>query len=373
MSQPAPISRRRSSARAAAGERSDGRSRCAALETQDPRSAVEYPAVPTDSDLARRRSDAIARLGLLERAGDPGLTALTRVASYVTGARAGAVHVFDEYFQHRIAAVQAPLGEHPREDAMCRLVVSGQQRIHCADASREMRFSYSSFVQGPEPVRFYLSVPIRALDGTVVGTLCAWDTRSLELDDEQLARFEDLAEELSTRLELTRIATALEHASSRDPLTGAVNRLVLSDRMAQAFARQRRQEMNVLVALIDVDKFKAINDTYGHDAGDDVLIAIAQRLVACTRSEDTVARLGGDEFAVIAEMVPSGGMSTPEFIGRLEAALAEPIVFAGAPRQVGVSIGAGFAVPGDNVREALARADVAMYEHKARHGVDACR
>ena len=60
-------------------------------------------------DLARRRSDAIARLGVLERAGDPGLTALTRVAAYVTGARAGAIHVLDEFLQHRIAAVEAPL------------------------------------------------------------------------------------------------------------------------------------------------------------------------------------------------------------------------------------------------------------------------
>ena len=322
--------------------------------------------VSTDSDLARRRSDAIARLGVLERAGDPGLTALARVGSYVTGARAGAVHILDEVLQHRIAAVGAPLAEHPREDSMCRLVVESEQRIVCADATRESCLSYSSFVQGPAPVRFYLSVPIRALDGAVIGTFCAWDTRSLEVDDEQLARFEDLAEELSARLELTRIAAALEHASSRDPLTGAVNRLVLSDRMAQAFARQRRHDSKVLVAVIDVDRFKEINDTHGHHAGDEVLIALAQRLAGCTRPEDTVARLGGDEFAVVAEMTPSGGMTAAEFVGRLEAALDEPIVFAGESRDVGVSIGAGFAVPGDDVRQALARADVAMYAHKAR-------
>ncbi len=329
--------------------------------------------MPADSDVARRRSDAIARLGLLERAGEPGLTALVRVGAYVTGARAGAVHVLDDSFQHRIAAVEAPLGEHPREDAMCRLVVDGGQRIVCADATTESRFSYSSYVQGPEPVRFYLSVPIRALDGTIVGTFCAWDARSLEISEEQLARFEDLATELSTRLELTHIATALEHASARDPLTGAVNRLVLADRMAQAFARQRRHGSRILVALIDVDRFKAINDTYGHDAGDEVLITIAQRLATCTRPEDTVARLGGDEFAVVAEMMPSGGMSADEFIGRLDTALAEPIVFGGESHDVGVSIGAGFAVPGDDVRKALARADVAMYERKARRGAAASR
>ena len=335
---------------------------------KDPRRPGGNRGVPTHSDLASRRSDAIARLGVLERAGDPGLTALSRVASYVTGARAVAVHVLDEVFQHRIAAVEAPLGEHPRKDSMCRLVVDGQQRIVCADATREPQFAYTSFVHGFEPVRFYVSVPIRALDGIVVGTLCAWDTRSLDLDDEQLARFEDLAEELSARLELTRIAAALEHAASRDPLTGAVNRLMLSDRMAQAFARQRRRDLNVLVAVMDVDRFKHINDTYGHAAGDEVLVAIAQRLAASTRAEDTVARLGGDEFAVIAEMTPSGGITATEFIARLQAALAEPFLFAGEPHEVGVSIGAGFAKPGDNVREALARADVAMYANKSPRG-----
>ena len=320
----------------------------------------------TNANLTRRRSDAVARLAILERSGDPALTALTRVASYVTGARAAAVHILDEEFQHRVAAVEAPLGEHPRADAMCRLVVDGEQRIVCADATRESRFAYSSFVQGPDPVRFYLSVPIRALDGTVVGSFCAWDTRQLEIGDEQLARFEDLAEEIAARLELTRIAATLEHASSHDSLTGAVNRFVLSDRMAQAFARQRRHNCDVLVAVIDVDQFKQINDTHGHDAGDEVLVTIAERLADCTRPEDTVARLGGDEFAVVAEMLPSAAMTASGFVGRLEAALAEPIFFAGEFRSVGVSVGAGFAVPGDSVREAIARADVEMYARKAR-------
>ncbi len=298
--------------------------------------------MPTDSDLARRRTDAVTRLGLLKRAGDPGLTALARVAAFVTGARAVGVHVLDDFHQHRVAAVRAPLGEHPRQDAMCRLVVDGQQRIVCADATRESRFSYSSFVSGDEPVRFYASIPVRAVNGSVVGTLCAWDTRSFELDGEQLARFEDLAAEVSTRIELTHIATALEYASSRDPLTGAVNRLVLADRLAHAFSRQLRHDLDVLVVAVDIDRFKQINDTYGHDAGDEVLVAVAQRLTASTRPEDTVARL--------------------------EATFAEPIPIGGEPMVIGVSIGAGFAVPGDDVRDALARADVAMYERKARHG-----
>ncbi len=118
--------------------------------------------------------------------------------------------------------------------------------------------------------------------------------------------------------------------------------------------------------MVDVDQFKSINDTYGHDAGDEVLIAVAQRFTQCLRPEDTVARLGGDEFAVVAEINPATALSAEQLVKRLEAHLHEPIFYAGAARQVGVTIGAAFAEPGDSVREALARADGAMYDRKPR-------
>lgn len=247
---------------------------------------------------------------------------------------------------------------------MCRLVVDADQRIVCADASRDGRFCYSSFVQGPDPVRFYVSVPLRAGDGTTIGTLCSWDTKERQLGREQLARLEDLAEEVASRIELTRDALDLRYAASHDALTGVVNRFVLSDRLAHAFARRLRHDIDILVCVVDVDQFKAVNDTYGHDAGDEVLVAVAKRLTGCVRPEDTVARLGGDEFAVVAEMKSPGALGARELVGRLEAVLAKPVLFAGAARRVGVTVGAAFAEPGDSVREAVARADGVMYDSK---------
>lgn len=97
--------------------------------------------------------------------------------------------------------------------------------------------------------------------------------------------------------------------------------------------------------MVDVDQFKSINDTYGHDAGDEVLIAVAQRFTQCLRPEDTVARLGGDEFAVVAEINPATALSAEQLVKRLEAHLHEPILYAGAPRQVGVTIGAASPSP----------------------------
>lgn len=314
------------------------------------------------SEVERRRAEAIASLGLLEQAGDSALTALVRLGAYVSGARAGAVHLFTEEAQHRVAAVGAPLGEHPREDSMCRLVVDEEQRVVCADATRDLRFGYSSFVRGPEPVRFYLSVPLRVSGGEVIGTLCAWDTDARELDEEQLARFDDVAEQAVWRLELTRIARDVSDAACRDPLTGAVNRLLLGDRLAHAFGRRLRHGGEVLVVVVDVDDFKLVNDTFGHDVGDEVLVAVAQALTAATRPQDTVARLGGDEFVVVAE-VPHAHAALDVW-DRIEEALSGTIHAGETAEPVHVTVGATFAQPGDDPRTAIARADREMYSRK---------
>ena len=316
------------------------------------------------SDAERRRADAIASLGLLEQAGDAALTALVRLGAYVTGAGAAAIHVFTEEAQHRVAAVGAPLGEHPRADSMCRLVVDDEQRIVCADATREPRFGYSSFVQGPEPVRFYASLPLRVAGGEVIGTLCAWDTEAHPLDDERLALFEDVAEQATWRIELSRIARDVSDAACRDALTGAVNRLLLGDRLAHAFGRRLRHGGEVLIAVVDVDDFKLVNDRWGHDVGDEVLKEIARRLTDATRPEDTIARLGGDEFAVVAE-VPDAEAAV-EVLSRIEDALEGTIFGGDSAEPVQVTIGAVFAQPGDDPRHALDRADRDMYARKPR-------
>jgi diguanylate cyclase (GGDEF)-like protein len=312
-----------------------------------------------------RRAAAIARLGVLERSADPALTALSRIASYVSGARGAAVHIIDEHAQHRVAGTDAaPVGDHPREDAMCHLVVDHGERIVCADATRDPRFGFSSFVAGDEPVRFYASFPLRTSDDVVIGTLCTFDTVQLTLSAEQEARLEDLADQVAAQIELTQIAVELGHAASHDPLTGAVNRLVLGDRLAQAFARQARHSSQTFVAVLDVDDFKAINDVHGHDTGDQVLVEVVRRVQDALRAEDTIARIGGDEFVVLAELTPSES-SADVVVERLQTALAPPMQLNGTEHRVIISIGWVLATPGEPVRSLLARADAAMYDTKA--------
>ncbi len=322
----------------------------------EPHQAITAPF----SDAQRRRLKVIGELGLLDRVGDPVLTALTRLAQSITGAAAAAVHIFDADFQHRIAGVGAPLGEHPAPDAMCRLVVESETRIVTHDATTDPRFAYSSFVSDPiAPVRFYASLPLRGDDGVVVGALCAFDTAALQLSEEQLARLEDIAQLACSHLELIRIATELGKAATLDPLTGTVNRVIFDDRLAQALARRRRRGTPVVAAVIDLDDFKALNDAQGHGCGDAALRWVARRLREAVRSEDTVGRIGGDEFAVVAEV------SEAEFDRLLQKLHGAAEGFEPA---ISVSVGAVIADDQDDVEALLQRADQAMYANKLHRG-----
>jgi diguanylate cyclase (GGDEF)-like protein len=115
--------------------------------------------------------------------------------------------------------------------------------------------------------------------------------------------------------------------------------------------------------VIDVDDFKQINDSCGHDVGDEVLVAVAQRLTAATRPQDTVARLGGDEFVVVAEVPDAHG--AVEVWTRIEEALAGAIQVGPAAKPVHMTVGGTLAQPGDDPREAIARADREMYSRKS--------
>ena len=313
-----------------------------------PRGWTELGISPTAD---RRRREAVSRLGILDRVGDPALTALTRIASYIAGGSPAAIHIFDERYQLRVAAAYAPLADHPAHETMCRLVVDQEQPVVSADASVDPRFSYSSLVRGPEPVLFYAAVPLRTVeDGTVIGALCAFDRVPREFGDEQMDLLEDLARQAVSQIEFARQAIDLGQLAMHDPLTGAVNRLLLHDRLAQAFARRRRHGGEVAVMMVDIDDFKALNDTYGHAAGDAVLGAVARRLTDSVRVEDTIARIGGDEFAVLTELV--AGEDVDELRARIRARLAEPVRIDGIRVELRVSLGVVIARPRRGARGA---------------------
>lgn len=153
----------------------------------------------------------------------------------------------------------------------------------------------------------------------------------------------------------------LAHQASHDSLTGLGNRVLFNEALSRALSVRpgRASEADVGVLYIDLDRFKSINDLFGHDAGDEVLLTAAHRLRTVVRPQDTVARLGGDEFAVCAPRITSDGLS--HLAQRVSAALAEPHQVHGKLLLVGGSVGPHLAAAGDSVAEATRLADQAMY------------
>jgi diguanylate cyclase (GGDEF)-like protein len=158
---------------------------------------------------------------------------------------------------------------------------------------------------------------------------------------------------------------ALTHNALHDPLTGLPNRALLLDRIEVALARSARIEKSVAVLFLDLDRFKLINDSWGHAAGDVVLRAVAERLRAAVRPSDTVGRLGGDEFVVVCEDAVTLWEAT--VLGeRLIRTLQEPFEVEGGEVFVTVSVGIAIADQTTSADGLLRDADVAMYQAKQR-------
>jgi diguanylate cyclase (GGDEF)-like protein len=154
----------------------------------------------------------------------------------------------------------------------------------------------------------------------------------------------------------------LRHQTLHDALTGLPNRALVLDRATQLLVRARREGTVAAALFLDLDGFKAVNDSFGHHVGDALLCAVASRLQAVLRASETIARLGGDEFVVLAEGGPPDALAE-----RIIAAMAEPFDLgdvAGRPVSVGVSIGIATGSACD-ANELLREADVAMYRAKA--------
>jgi len=159
----------------------------------------------------------------------------------------------------------------------------------------------------------------------------------------------------------------LSHQAFHDQITGLANRALFQDRVSHALERQTRDGSPVAVLFMDLDDFKTINDSLGHAAGDQLLVALAERLVGRLRTADTAARLGGDEFGVLLEDGGDDGLTAADVAGRILETLEEPFDLDGTEVYARASIGISVAEPDDPVGSAdelLRNADVAMYMAK---------
>ncbi len=185
--------------------------------------------------------------------------------------------------------------------------------------------------------------------------------RALRDEDGEITGFERIVEDVTERKALGEL---LEHQALHDSLTGLPNRTLLIDRLRHALARTDRHGAKVATLYVDLDDFKRVNDCFGHDAGDQLLIEVVRRIQSCTRSEDTIARLGGDEFVVVLEDLGEANEAI-RAAERIIEALRHPVLFESSEAFAEASIGISIGASGEDSPESLLRdADIAMYRAK---------
>jgi diguanylate cyclase (GGDEF)-like protein len=268
-----------------------------------------------------------------------------------------------------------PFGSHPPERSLATEAASTMERPILDGVIRDRARVIVDVVDergdGTERARLgalgrkvMLLLPLVAhADPVGVAELTSTEHRSI--DERRLALARTLAFEAAMAIENGRLYHELRHRSLHDPLTGLANRSLFFDRVGHALARlARRPGMWIAVLFIDLDDFKAVNDTLGHARGDRLLTLVATRLRSVARVVDTVARLGGDEFALLLEDMTSadGAMVVAE---RAVNALSERFDLAGQWVHVGASIGVAVRSDASTVADDLIQeADAAMYESK---------
>ena len=170
-----------------------------------------------------------------------------------------------------------------------------------------------------------------------------------------------LRQRIRLLLDRTEALERIHHQATHDSLTGLPNRTLFMDRLELALYMSRRRKNQMGLMFIDLDRFKYVNDTLGHAAGDQLLLEVATRLTECVRQSDTVARLGGDEFTVI--MVDTSGIANPKALSKkILQRLTEPFILEGEEVQISGSIGVAiFPEDGEDAETLLRNADNAMY------------
>ena len=314
---------------------------------------------------------------------------LARVTRDALGSEHASVFLADEEDRIAHVAVDAPeefrriaterlVGSPVRDFRLWRRVTRQRRPVFVEDAS-ESQLIPAELVALLH-LRSYVAFPLMTADRALGLVVCSDTRERREWTEEQKELVEQLAlegalviENAGLRAQDRRRLDDLSRRAFHDPLTELPNRTLFRDRLEHALARTRRGRASVGVLLVDLDGFKEINDNFGHEAGDQVLVAVAQRLRASLRPADTVARLGGDEFTVLLEDITNVEEAT-RVAERIESSLRTPFMVEGHETRVGTSIGIAINAAGQEDPSTLLRnADAAMYQAKrmgkGRHAI----
>jgi diguanylate cyclase (GGDEF)-like protein len=268
----------------------------------------------------------------------------------------------------RFEELQTVLDEGP-----CIVAYQTGKAVAIADLSKEKRFPVFIIQAREAGLAAVFTFPLHHGDSQL-GALDLYRDTPGGLDEDAMTVAQTLADVASAylvnaqgRSDLLNSAAHARATALHDGLTGLPNRALLLERIQHALISRRRSGKLVAVLFIDLDGFKKINDTSGHQVGDDLLMAVSSRLTDVLRPGDTLARLSGDEFVVVCgDLNEEGQIET--LATRLDIAIATPFDLAGLIVELSASIGIAFAGQGNDPEQLLHRADIAMYQAKRKGG-----
>ena len=319
---------------------------------------------PAKEDPAQAGAHEAARLAALRRycVLDTGHEArfddLARLAATICATPVSLVSLVDSSRLFFKAAHGLDVREVPYPQSFCAHAIRQREILEIPDTHQDSRFSGDPLVVHPPRVRFYAGAPLFTEDGFGLGTLCVIDFKPRTLSAEQREILRLLARQVMVQLELGLQAM-------RDPLTGLYNRRPLEEGLHREIVRAVRRSDPIGVMAIDVDHFKGINDSYGHETGDAALRAIGAELLGSVREDDVVCRSGGEEFVMILPGIGKAGLLQRAEV--LRRTIEQTPIAAGAETvHLTVSIGlAVFPEHGATRGELLRAADAALYRAKA--------
>jgi len=221
------------------------------------------------------------------------------MAAHVMQTPIALISLLDDVRQWVKAAHGMSLTDLPRRATFCAHAIESAQVTVVEDAIRDPRFFNNPLVTGAPHVRFYAAAPLRNWQGFNLGTLCVIDRQARRVGQEQKYLLQELAAMVVDELETRRSMLELRRLATTDPMTGIHNRRQFLHLAERELARAARYGQPVCLFMVDIDRFKRINDAHGHETGDRAIIATVEAIRSLLRPEALFGRLGGEEFAVL--------------------------------------------------------------------------
>lgn len=303
------------------------------------------------------RLAALDRYDALDTPAELTFDRITRITSSALDVPISAVSLIDGHRQW-LKARQGPLDQQTcRDEAFCNVTIRMREPLIVEDAATDPRFKDNPHVVGPPFIRFYAGVPLSTEDGYNLGALCAIDTKPRRIDSRQIALLKDLADMVMSAFEARKLA-------GTDSLTGALTRRGFRDAAERALALSARHSYPLSCIALDLDRFKAINDTHGHAVGDRVLVEAVKCCRERLRNSDILGRIGGEEFAIL--LPHTDGVAALAIADQVRATLAQRVIVL-PEDSIKVSASFGVVTRDDTdvtLDELLHRADMALYSAK---------